>query len=64
MTLKKETYLKSLVVGAFGVGVNYIIYTLSLRILPNFSSWLLGIVVASITNYIFNAKWTFNKKEN
>jgi putative flippase GtrA len=60
MRLDRNRFFKSLVVGASGVGVNYIVYTTSLRVLPNISAWLFGIVVASITNYILNEVWTFS----
>lgn len=59
-------------VGAFGVGVNYMIYfptreiitldfALSVFKLHIDFMWLAGIGVSAISNYVLNELWTFNE---
>ena len=71
MKLSKDRLIKFLIVGAFGVVVNYIIYFPTREIIVFdfvfmvFSfhidfMWLAGICVSAVSNYILNELWTFN----
>lgn len=52
-------FIKFCIVGASGVGVNYIFYKLSSLFIQNDIAWLFGIICATFTNYYLNKKWVF-----
>ena len=47
-------------VGAFGVLVNFIVFTITLP-LGVYLAWFLGILVATISNFILNKKLVFKE---
>jgi putative flippase GtrA len=62
MTLNIKQNLKFFIVGGLGMIFNYIVYKGFLFFnYPNDIAWVIGILFASQSNYIINAKWTFKE---
>jgi putative flippase GtrA len=59
--LNLNRYIKFIIVGAFGIIPNYIIYFILRAIIPNDVAWFIGICAGATSNYILNEVWTFNE---